>query len=125
MWTPGRAVAWVIPWIAVAEEALPKTSPRSPVARCSRSSVSLWERNAVFHDVQVLLARGRLSQSGSCLGKLPAARREPVAMAASHLSLIGRDALTDLRCASSSLLMYLGQEFLDVLIFRGGRRGKA
>ena len=31
-----------------------------------------------------------------------------MAMAASHLSLIGRDALTDLRCASSGLLMYLG-----------------
>ena len=31
-----------------------------------------------------------------------------MAMAASHLLLIGRDALTDLRCASSSLLMYSG-----------------
>ena len=31
-----------------------------------------------------------------------------MAMAASHLSLIGRDALTDLRCASLSFLMYSG-----------------
>ena len=108
VWKPGRAVSWVIPWIAVAAEALPKTSPRSPVARCSRSSVSWCERNVVFHNVQVLLAWGRLSQSGRCLGKLPADRREPVDMAASHLSLIGRDSLIDLCCASSSLLMYSG-----------------
>ena len=31
-----------------------------------------------------------------------------MAMAASHLALIGRDVLTDLLCASSSLLMYSG-----------------
>ena len=40
VWVPGLAVASVMPWSAVATKALPKTSPRSPVARCSRSSVS-------------------------------------------------------------------------------------
>ena len=40
VWVPGLAMASVMPWSAVAAEALPKTSPRSPVARCSRSSVS-------------------------------------------------------------------------------------
>ena len=40
VWVPGLAVASLMPWSAVAAEALPKTSPRSPVARCSRSSVS-------------------------------------------------------------------------------------
>ena len=45
---------------------------------------------------------------GSCLGKLPAARREPVAMAASHLLSIGSDALTDFLCASSNRFTYSG-----------------
>ena len=40
VWIPGPAGALVMPWSAVAAEALPKTLPRSPVARCSRSSVS-------------------------------------------------------------------------------------
>ena len=40
VWVPGLAVASGMPWIAVSAEALPKTSPRSLVACCSRSSVS-------------------------------------------------------------------------------------
>ena len=32
VWVPGLAVSLVMPWIAVADEALPKTSPHSPVA---------------------------------------------------------------------------------------------
>ena len=69
VWKPGLAVSWVIPWIAVAAEALPKTSPRSPVVRCSRSSVSWCARNVVFHDVQVLLARGEAVPVGALLGE--------------------------------------------------------
>ena len=92
---PTVAVAAVIPWLVIVAAALPKTSPLSPVARCSRSSVSWWERKVVFHAAHVLLVRGRLSQSGRCFGKLPAARSEPVAMAASHLSFIGSFARTD------------------------------
>ena len=108
VWTPDRAVAYMILWSAVAAEALPKTSPRSLVDRCSHSSVSWWARKAVFHAVHVLLAHERLSQSRRCLGKLPAARREPVAMAASHFSSIGSDALTDFLCASSYMFTYSG-----------------
>ena len=89
------AVAAVMPWMAVAAAALPKTLSRSPVACCSLSSVSWCERKIFFHAARVLLAWGRLSQSGRCLGNLPAARSEPVAMAASHASLIGSFALTD------------------------------
>ena len=95
VWVLGIAVASVMPWSAVAAEALPKTSPRSPVAHCSRSSVSWCVGKVVFHAAHVLLERGRLSQSGRCLGKLPAARSKPVAMAASHLSSIRSVALTD------------------------------
>ena len=40
VWVPGLAVASVMPWSAVAAEVLPKMSPRSLVARFSRSSVS-------------------------------------------------------------------------------------
>ena len=40
VWTSGRAVASVIPWSAVAAEALSKTTPRYPVASCSHSSLS-------------------------------------------------------------------------------------
>ena len=40
VWVPGLLVTSVMLWSAVAAEALPKTSPCSPVARCSRSSVS-------------------------------------------------------------------------------------
>ena len=66
---PGRAVAWVIPWIAVAAEALTKTSPRSLVARCLRSSVSSCARNVDFQVVQVLLAWGGAVPVGALLGE--------------------------------------------------------
>ena len=92
---PGLAVAAMMPCIKMAADALPKTSPLSPVARCSRSSVSWWERKVVFHAAHVLLARGGMSQSGRCFGKLLAARSEPLAIAASHLSSIRSFAQTD------------------------------
>ena len=53
-------------------------------------------------------ARGRLSQLGRCLGKLPVARRELVEMAASHLLSMSIDARTDFLCASSNLFRYSG-----------------
>ena len=40
VWGTGLAVASVMPSSTVVAEALPKISPHSPVARCSRSSVS-------------------------------------------------------------------------------------
>ena len=105
---PGVDVVTVMPWIVIAAAALPKTPPCPPVAHCSRSSVSWWAQKVVFHAVHVLLARGRLSQSGRCFGKLPAAKTEPVAIAASHLSSIRSFARTDFFCAFSRRLMYSG-----------------
>ena len=58
---PGFAVAAVMSWMEMAAAALPKTSTRSPVARCSCSSVSWCERKVVLHTAHVLLARERLS----------------------------------------------------------------
>ena len=92
-----------MPWSAVAAEAPPENvAPLSgdPLLTLERELV---RAESVFHATHVLLAQGRLSQLGRCLGKLPAERREPVAMAASHLSSTGRDAHIDFLCASSSL----------------------
>ena len=87
---PGVAVSEVMPWIVIVVAALPKTTPRSPVARCYHSIMSWCAWKVFFHAAHVLLERGRLSQSRRCFGKLSAARKNPVTIAASHMLLMGR-----------------------------------
>ena len=54
------------------------------------------------------VSAGKLSKSGRCFGKLPAARSEPVAIAVSHMLSMGCFAQTGFFCASSRRLVYSG-----------------
>ena len=94
--------------MAVAAEALPKTSPRWPEARCLRSRVFWVLRAQVFHAGHVLEAGVRPSQSRWSLGKLPAKSKDIVAMAASQALVMGRLAREAFFWASFRWLMYLG-----------------
>ena len=102
--------AAVIPWEAIERLTEPNDSPRWEEARSSLSVGLCRGTNLGFQAIQIWAEGTRPSHDGQSLGKEFAERRVEVSMAASQLSVIGRESQVDFFCVSLNLLINSGKQ---------------
>ena len=100
----------VIPWAAIARLVEPNELPRWEESQSSLSIALCRGTNLSFQSVQVWAKGKRPPHDGRLLGNEFTERRVDVAMAASQLSMIVREAQVRFFCASSNLLINLGTQ---------------